>query len=219
MTLPQAVKRFTPGEYYRLERDALSRNEYYKGEIFAMAGGTATHSLICNNVSGEARARLKGGPCTVYESNLRLKVKATGLRTYPDVSIYCEPLEADDEDPYSETYTNPTVLFEVLSKSTEAYDRGAKPENYRKIESLRAYALISQYAPHVELYERQPSGNWLFREFLGLDATVTISSPALDLPMAEIYARVHFQNDDADTGNAPSRPARNGSTGPEIAHQ
>ena len=208
MTQPQAVKRFTPQEYYRLEQDAVSRNEYYNGEIFAMAGGTATHSLICNNIGGEARARLKGGPCTIYESNLRLKLKATGLRTYPDVSIYWDPLETDEEDPYRETYTNPSVLFEVLSKSTEAYDRGAKPENYRKVKSLRAYALVSQYAPHVELYERQADGNWLFREFLGLDATVSIQSPRLDLPMAEIYARVQFEELDADTANAtfPAKP-------------
>ena len=194
MTLPHPVERFTPQEYYRREREASVRSEYYDGELFAMAGGTARHSLICGNIVREAGNRLKGGPCLVYESNLRLKVKATGLRTYPDASIYCDPLEFDREDPYSETCTNPTVLFEVLSKSTEAYDRGTKPENYPRIESLRAYVLIAQDKPHAELYERQPDGTWLLHEFQGPDSTLTIRSLPLELPLVDIYDRVKFES-------------------------
>ena len=144
MTASQPIRRSTPAEYYRLEREAEYKSDYYQGEIFAMAGGTIRHSTICNNLGGELRNRLKGTPCRAYESNLRLKVLATGLRTYPDVSIYCSPLERDPEDPFAETLTNPTALFEVLSPSTEAYDRGLKAGNYRTISSLQAYILISQ---------------------------------------------------------------------------
>src|SRR5436190_2986106 len=126
MGLPQPIRRFTPAEYYRMERDAPYKSDYYTGEIFAMAGGTARHSLICSNHVRELGNRLIDTPCVVYESNLRLKVKATGLRTYPATSVYCDPMERDEEDPYAETYTNPSVLFEVLSKSTEGYDRGLK---------------------------------------------------------------------------------------------
>jgi Uma2 family endonuclease len=155
MTRPQPVKRFTPEEYYRLERDASYKSDFYDGEIFAMAGGTSRRSIIAFNIAGELRQQLKGKPCAPYESNQRLMVKATGLRVYPDVSVYCGSLEYDERDPGSETATNPTLLFEVLSRTTEACDRGFKAENYRRIATLRAYVLVSQDSPHVEVYERQ----------------------------------------------------------------
>lgn len=192
MSLPQCIKRFTPREYYELERKAEYKSDYYDGEIFAMSGGTSRHSVIILNIGGELRQRLKGKPCNPYESNLRLKVMATGLRTYPDVSVYCGPLERDEEDPYEETYINPTVVFEVLSKSTEGYDRGWKAENYRQIESLKAYVLVSQESPHVEIFERQPDRSWRLRETRGLDTILTISAIQVELPLAEIYDRVDF---------------------------
>jgi Uma2 family endonuclease len=192
MALPQPVKRFTPQEYYRMERDAAYKSDYYDGEIFAMSGGSIRHSLISANVVGELRQRLKGNPCTVFESNLRVKVKATGLRTYPDASVFCDPPERDEEDPNGETLTNPTVLVEVLSESTERYDRGLKSANYRRIESLRAYVLVSQDAPHAEVFERQADGSWLLREARGLQATLSIRPVGVDLPMTEVYDRVDF---------------------------
>jgi len=199
MAIPKTIKRFTAQEYYALEREASYKSDYYKSEIFAMAGGTAEHSKICVNIGGELRTRLKGKPCDTFESNLRLKIKATGLRTYPDVSVYCGPLERAEDDPYRETYTNPTVLFEVLSKSTEGYDRGLKSQNYRRIETLRAYALVSQTNPYVEIYERQPDNRWLLREVTGLESVLTISSIGVDLPLSEIYARVVFTDAEAVT--------------------
>lgn len=198
MTLPPRVKRYTPQEYYRLERDAEFKSDYYEGEIFpvgevlAMAGGTAEHSLICGNLIREVGNRLKGGPCTVYESNLRLKIIATGLRTYPDMNVYCEKLLRDEEDEDGETYLNPTVLFEVLSKTTEAYDRGFKADCYRQVPSLRAYGLVSQTAPHIELFERQPDGLWALREAKGLESILSIPPLRIELPLAEVYARVEF---------------------------
>jgi Uma2 family endonuclease len=192
MALPQPVKRYTPQEYYALERQAEYKSDYYKGEIFNMSGGTANHSLITANIAGEVRNRLKGKPCRAYESNLRLAILATGLRCYPDVSVYCGPLQFDPEDNTGETATNPTVLFEVLSKSTEGYDRGLKAENYRQIASLRAYVLVSQRGPHVEVFERQANGHWLLGDANGLDAVLTLPAIGIDLPLAEIYDGVEF---------------------------
>jgi Uma2 family endonuclease len=192
MAIPKIVKRYTPEEYYALERSANYKSDYYQGEIFAMAGGTARHSLITSNIAGEVRQRLKGKPCRAYESNLRMAVLATGLRTYPDVAVYCGPLIFDKADAAGETAVNPTVLFEVLSKSTEAYDRGLKSENYRRVESLQAYVLVSQDAPHVEIYERQAGGSWLLREVNTVDAVLSIPALEIDLPLAEVYDGVPF---------------------------
>ena len=192
MGLAQPVKLYTPEEYYALERAATYKSEYYNGEIFAMSGGTTVHSLISANIVGEVRQLLKGKRCAVYESNLRLKIKATSLRTYPDASVYCDPIEYDPDDSGIETATNPTVIFEVLSESTEAYDRGFKSANYRRIDSLMAYVLVSQQLPHVEIYERQPDHSWLLREYKDLRASAPIPKIDVLLPLAEIYARVEF---------------------------
>jgi Uma2 family endonuclease len=192
MGLPQPVKRYVIEEYYGLEREAPGRSEFYQGEIFAMAGASATHSRICSNLIREAGSQLKGKPCEVFESNLRLRIKATGLRTYPDASVFCGSLEKDPEDPNGETYVNPTVVIEVLSRSTEGYDRGFKSENYRQIESLQAYILLSQSAPHAESYERQIDGSWVLREVRGLDAMLAIPAIGVNLSLREIYERVNF---------------------------
>jgi Uma2 family endonuclease len=201
MGLAQPIKRYTPQEYYRLERDASYKSDYYDGEIFAMAGGTVAHSMICSNLVREIGNRLKGKPCAAYESNLRLRIKTSGLRCYPDVSVFCGPLERDEEDANLETVTNPTVLFEVLSPSTEAYDRGLKAENYRKIESLRAYVLVSQTAVHAEVYARQGDGSWSLRETRGMEGMLAIPSIGMDLPLREVYDRVDFTA--AEPGSTP----------------
>jgi Uma2 family endonuclease len=199
MTQPQRVKTYTPEEYFRLEHQAEFKSDYYKGEIFAMSGGTTRHSRICGNIIGEAWGRLKGTPCSVFESNQRLTIKATGLRTYPDVSVYCQKPEVDEIDPHRETVLNPTVLFEVLSKSTEGYDRGFKSENYRQIPSLKAYILVSKTRPHVEMLERQQNGDWTLKEVSGLNATLGIPAIGIELPLAEIYYKVDFNaNDDQE---------------------
>lgn len=183
---------YTPQEYYALERDAAYKSEYYEGEIFDMSGGTWQHSKITTNILTAIDRRLANWPCSTFESNLRLKVKATGLRTYPDVSVYWAALELDPDDPEGTTATNPTLVVEVLSKRTEAYDRGQKSDHYRQVESLQAYALVSQWAAHVELYVRRPDGTWVLRVTKGLDATVPIEVIGVDLPLAEVYARVTF---------------------------
>jgi Uma2 family endonuclease len=201
MAVPQPVKRYSPREYYLLERDAAYKSDYYDGEIFAMAGGSSRHSLIVMNIGGELRQQLKGRPCAAYESNQRLKINATGLRVYPDVSVYCGPLEYDEHDPASETATNPTILFEVLSPSTEGYDRGFKAENYRRIASLRAYLLVSQDTAHVEIFERQADDSWMFRELKQSGAVIQLPWISASLPLAEIYDRIEFPASDV-----PPRP-------------
>jgi Uma2 family endonuclease len=192
MAVPQPIKRFTPQEYYAAERGAAYRSDYFDGEIFAMAGTSTNHSLITVNISAELHQRLKGTPCAALDSNQRLKVKATGLRSYPDVSVYCGPLEYDPDDSQKETATNPTVLVEILSDSTEGYERGFKSENFRQIESLRAYLLVSQHRPHVELYERQDDGSWRLSEVSGLESSVDVSAIRVRLELSGIYDRVTF---------------------------
>ena len=202
MAIPKTLQRFTPQEYYDLERAADYKSDYYNGEIFAMAGGTKRHSRICANVSREVGIRLKGTPCAEYESNLRLKVKATGLRTYPDVSVYCGTMERDIEDRDGETYTNPTVLFEVLSKTTEAYDRGFKAENYRQIKTLQAYVLLEQKTAHVEIYERQSDNSWRLSEVRGLEAVLSLPSIGVQAPLSDVYDHVNFAAAEEDEAEA-----------------
>jgi Uma2 family endonuclease len=204
MTLPQQVRRYTPGEYYQLERDADYKSDYYDGEIFDMSGGTSRHSLITVNITREISLRLKGKPCTVYDSNLRVRVLSNSLRCYPDVSVYYDRLEHDPEDDGVETVTNPTVLIEVLSKSTEAYDRGFKSKSYRTIQSLKAYALVSQTAPFVETYIRQSDGIWQLRESAGFNAAVSLTPIDIAISLAEIYERVEFGDPDPESSDKPS---------------
>jgi Uma2 family endonuclease len=185
-------KRYTPEEYYALEREAAYKSDYYDGEIFAMAGGTAQHSRIVTNILGELHSRLKGKPCAPYDSNLRVVIRVTGLRTYPDVSVFCESIEFDPKDPENTTALNPTVVLEVLSRTTEAYDRGFKSDNYRRIESLKTYVLVSQTGAHVEVYERQNKAKWLLSEAKDLDANVAIGCIGVELPLADVYDRVEF---------------------------
>jgi len=157
-----------------------------------MAGAKREHNLIVGNVVREAGNCLKGRRCEVYPSDMRVKVSATGLYTYPDVTIVCGKPEFDDE--HHDTLLNPTVLVEVLSESTEAYDRGTKSRHYRKLASLKEYLLIAQDRPHVERYVRQPDGGWLLRDVAELDQSVAFDSIPVVLPMAEIYRQVTFED-------------------------
>jgi Uma2 family endonuclease len=125
------------------------------------------------------------------------------LQTYPDASVFCDRIQFAPEDPANTTALNPTVLFEVLSRSTEGYDRGFKADNYRRIESLNCYVLVSQENAHVEVYERQAEGAWLLREAKGLSTQVTIPSIEVTLPLADVYDRVEFQGRVSPLENEP----------------
>jgi Uma2 family endonuclease len=202
MTVIHAKSRYTPAEYYALEHEATYKSDYYEGEIFDMSGGTATHSLIISNIGGELRQRLKGKPCTAYDSNMRLKVEASSLRTYPDVTVYCEEMRYDPEDPRNTTALNPTVLFDVLSPTTEAYDRGLKATNYRLVKSLQAYAFVAKDRPHVELHYRSSGGQWTINDVQGMEASVPLNVLGIELPLAEIYDKVDFAADNPPAANS-----------------
>ena len=189
MGLPQRAAVYTPAEYLHLERAATYRSEYFRGEIFAMAGGSPQHSRIKTNVISQLNSQLKGQPCTTYDSDLRIKCP-TGLYTYPDASVICAELEFDDDQ--RDTVLNPTLLIEVLSKSTEAYDRGKKFDNYRSIPSLREYVLVSQDEPTIQRFLRNDDNTWTLTAVAGLDQTIPLRSIGIDLPLSEVYERVQF---------------------------
>ncbi len=180
----------TPEEYLVRERAASFRSEYYRGEMFAMAGARFEHTLIKDNIAAEARGQLRGGPCRVVTSDLRVKVSATGLYTYPDLVIVCD--EPQFEDDVRDTLLNPRAIGEVLSESTEKYDRGAKFRHYQKVPSVQEYVLISQDRPLVERYLRQADGTWQYQSFEGLAETFAFASVPVQIPLAEIYHSVTF---------------------------
>jgi Uma2 family endonuclease len=184
----QAQRSYSPEEYLALERQAQCKSEYYAGEIFAMAGASRWHNLIVANVVGELRSQLKGRPCTTYPSDMRVKVGPTGLYAYPDVTVVCG--EAQFEDNQQDTLLNPTLIVEVLSESTEAYDRGGKFAHYRKLASLMEYVLITQTKPHIEHYVRQPDNRWLLAEADSLHDSIHLDSIDCQLALAEVYDKV-----------------------------
>ena len=186
---------FTLAEYLVREAAASHKSEFYRGEIFAMSGGTPEHSQVGGNVFASLRGRLRGSPCRPYNSDLRIRVPTNGLTTYPDVSVVCGELQLDAEDRHA--INNPSVLFEVLSKSTENYDRGKKFDLYRELESLREYILIAQEESHVERFVRQDDGSWLLTVFKGVDAVLELPTLGCTLPLAEIYEDVTFGPEEA----------------------
>lgn len=175
-------------EYLAIERAAPTKSEFYDGEMFAMAGGSPRHSRIGTNVAVEFGNKLRGKKCVPYNADLRILIERTGLFTYPDLSVVCGPLQFGAGD---DTVTNPTLLVEVLSPSTEAYDRGQKFIQYRQIPSLHEYLLVSQSEPLLELFSRQADGLWTLRQAAG-DAELEIPSLGITVALAEIYAGVEF---------------------------
>ncbi len=179
-----------PEEYLRREKDAEFRSEYFRGEMFAMAGASANHNLIVGNCIQTLGLQLKKKPCRVYPSDLKLRIDATGLYTYPDVSVVCgEPqLEPNGGD----VLLNPVVLVEVLSDSTEAYDRGKKFEHYRTIPSLKHYVLVAQDRYAIDCFSRQPDGSWILTSCQSIDENVELETLDCQLLAAEVYDKVVF---------------------------
>lgn len=188
-----AKPRLTPEEYLAFERKAEFKSEYFAGEMFAMAGATRAHNLIVLNVSSTLRQELRRRPCEVYPTDMRVKVSPAGLYTYPDVTVVCGKPQFEDEN--EDVLLNPLVLVEVLSESTEDYDRGRKFEHYRKVDSLREYVLIEQDRPHVMRFERQQDNTWVLWETDRMEETLKLPAIGCDLPLAEIYEKVEFSSD------------------------
>ncbi len=192
MSVAESGIRYTPEEYLRREYDAQEKHQYYHGEIYAMAGGTAEHSFIIANLTGELHSRLKGGRCRVFDSNLRVRIPRTTLYTYPDVGVICGEIDFDPLDKRRTTLLNPSLLVEVLSPSTEAWDRGEKLQSYIQIESLREYVLVSSQTASVETFLRQADGTWLYTPTRPPAAAAKLQSLNIELPFADIYAGVTF---------------------------
>jgi Uma2 family endonuclease len=189
----QAKPLLTPEEYLALERNAEHKSEYFAGEVFALAGASERHNLIVGNVFAGLHPQLRNRPCKVYASDMRAKVHATGLYTYPDVVAVCDEARFDDDQ--KDTLLNPTVILEVLSESTEAYDRGRKFAHYRKLESLAEYVLIAQETHHVEHYLRQPDNQWLLSESDGLQDAIHLPSINCHLALADVYDKVDIEEE------------------------
>lgn len=181
---------YTIDEYLQLERRADSKSEYFNGAIYAMAGSNPEHSAITANVIIALGIQLRGGQCQVFSSDLKVATEPTGLFAYPDLSIVCgEPRFLDER---RDVLINPTVLVEVLSPSTEAYDRGRKFSQYQRIASLTDYILIAQDGPRLDHYTRQSAGQWLLESTERLEDSIVITSLNCTLHLSEVYDWVRF---------------------------
>ncbi len=186
----QPQRRYTPDEYLTLERKAEYKSEYVNGAIFAMSGASERHNVIVLNIGASLHAQFRNRPCRVYASDMRVKISQTCLYAYPDIVALCGEPQFDDAQ--KDILLNPAVIIEVLSPSTEAYDRGGKFEHYRKLASLAEYLLVSQEKPRIEHYVRQPDNLWLLSEASSLQDTVHLPSIDCSLSVADVYEKVEF---------------------------
>lgn len=187
--LTQPQPRYTPKEYLALERKAEYRSEYINGQIYALAGTSRFHNKIVANLAGQLYVQLRGRPCDAFMNDMRVKVNETGLYTYPDVVALCG--EPRFEDSHLDTLLNPNLIIEVLSESTERYDRGEKFAHYRRLPSLAEYALVAQDRVRVELYVRQGE-QWVLTEYSDPAGAVTFPSIDCAIALQDIYERVEF---------------------------
>ncbi len=181
---------YTPVEYLALEEKADQKSEYFKGEIFLMAGGSVKHNLITLNIAGALNQGLLDRNCRTFMSDMRLLVRENGLYTYPDVMVVCGPVElAEDRQ---DTITNPGVIIEVLSASTRIYDRNGKFQLYRELASLRDYVLIDQDRMLVEYYHYLDKNKWMLETFEDSRQMLKLLSIDFELPLARIYSKIDF---------------------------
>jgi Uma2 family endonuclease len=171
-------------EYVIAEKASEVRHEFVKGAVYAMAGGTPEHGALAASIIREIGAALRGIPCRVYSSDVRIRSRETDLATYPDASVVCGRLETDSQDP--DAILNPMVLVEVLSPSTEAHDRGAKWAHYRRIASLREYVLVAQDERLIELYRKNDQGRWELYEGRAGER-ITLESLGIELDVNLVY--------------------------------
>jgi Uma2 family endonuclease len=180
----------TPEQYLEIERAAEFKSEYYQGEMFAMAGAVRGHNLIVMNAAGLIWGQLRKRPCEAYSNDMRILIPATGLYTYPDLVALCG--ERKFQDARQDTLLNPNLIIEVLSPTTEAYDRGRKFDHYRSIESLNEYLLISCDRIHTDLFTKQPDGRWLLTSADKLEDSVDLPSIGCRLNLADLYEKVEL---------------------------
>lgn len=178
-------------DYLEAERKAFEKHEYYKGEIFAMSGALLPHNEIFSNLFGELASKLKGKNCKPYGSDLRIHIPANTLYTYPDISIICGEVETTDDQ--FDTATNPSVIIEILSKSTRDYDKGSKFTLYRAIKTLKEYILVDSTDISVEKFVRNDDNSWQLTEYKSLTDAFKVNTIDVDLALSDIYDRVKFE--------------------------
>lgn len=189
MTMPVKT-RLTPEEYLDLERQAEYKSEYLDGDRVPMTGASRKHNLVAGNIFGLLWQQLKGKPCEVYANDMRVRIPQTNRYTYPDVVALCdEPLLEDD---HLDTLLNPTLIVEVLSDSTQAYDRSGKFAHYRTLESLKEYLLVSQDEVRLEQYVKQTDGRWLLADARSLDDVVVLTSIPGQLALKDVYDKTNL---------------------------
>ncbi|PDW04161.1 Uma2 family endonuclease [Candidatus Viridilinea mediisalina] len=179
----------TEAEYLEREQESVIKHEYYAGEIFAMSGASEAHNLIASNITAILHNQIRGRGCRIYPSDMRIKVEKTGLYTYPDITVVCGTSEFTDMMK-RDTLINPTVIIEILSPSTERYDRGVKFQNYRTIASLKEYILVAQNTYHIERYVRSETQTWMLNEAVGIEASIMLASIQCVLVLADTYEMV-----------------------------
>ncbi len=180
----------TPEEYLAIERDLSAKHEYHYGEMFATGGASTKHNQITFNLAGILHAQLKDLPCVAFANDMRVKISTTGSYVYPDVMATCQPPQFEDK--HLDTLLNPQAAIEVLSDSTEAFDRGEKFEMYSGVDSLREYLLVAQKYPHISHFQRDADADWTLRMVHGLDQAVEVASIGCTLRLADVYAKVEF---------------------------
>ena len=179
----------TPEQYLEIERKAEFKSEYYNGEMFAMAGASLAHNRLVGAIVRRLGNQLEGGPCEVLPSDMRVLIQATGLYAYPDATVCCgEPQLLESG---LDTLVNPALIVEVVSPSTEAYDRGKKFEHYQTIDSLTAYLLISPDRIRADLFTRQPNG-WVLTSATGRDGIIDLPTIGCRLALKDLYERIEF---------------------------
>jgi Uma2 family endonuclease len=214
MSQAAAKRRYTLEEYFEFERNSEEKFEYRDGEVvnlsetIGMAGGSLVHSRITANVIAAIRSRLTGGPCQVYSGDLRVRIPRKVLWAYPDASVICGNAQVEAIPGVGETATNPQVIIEVLSPSTESYDRGDKFARYREIPSLRDYVLVAQHEPRVEVFSRAEDGAWSFVPVSDVRASAVLRSLGVELPLAEVYAGVEFPPAPPEPRSESAQPER-----------
>jgi Uma2 family endonuclease len=184
----QTIKMYSEKEYLELERDAEYKSEYYRGEIFAMAGASPNHNRIKENLSIEIGGFLKGKSCQSFSSDMRLHIPQNGLYTYPDLLVVCGRLEFSESD--EDTLVNPSAIIEVLSRTTSTYDRGDKFHLYRSIPTLTEYVLVDSLSILVEVWRKNEDGTWLLaKETENIEEQITLTNFDLQLKLRDIYAQ------------------------------
>lgn len=177
--------------YLEMENAAIEKHEYYKGEVFAMSGAKLPHNEISLNLITILKNRLKGKQCKPYNSDTRIHIPANTLFTYPDISIVCGEVETLNDDEYN--VLNPTVIIEVLSKSTKNYDRGEKFKLYRDIETLKEYVLIDSESMHIEIFRLNENNHWELEEYNDANSELKIKAISEIILIADVYEGINFK--------------------------